>query len=289
MARPSPMPLVSLADGISGRLQPGGGDSVIWLHGYTLDSSSWAEIWSLLPGWNHIGPDLPCHGASEPVSGWKGLRDLANRLGRLCIERDVRHLAALSFGTITAIQMLIQFPEVFASAVLAAPAIAGGPSDPGMAHAYSKLFGLYRRHASSGELQRTWMDSPAWKGIEKRPGLGEDLRALVARHSWAELGSLAWMLQFTSPTQKESNLMQIRTPILVLVGEHEMEAFRQNAQLLLNTVPGCRRHELADADHLCVLQTPERSARLIDEHIRAHARKAPARLHPAKSFGADAG
>ena len=41
----------------------GDGPAVVWIDGYTMDSTSWSELWGLLPGWRHLGIDLPGHGA----------------------------------------------------------------------------------------------------------------------------------------------------------------------------------------------------------------------------------
>ena len=41
---------------------PLSGPAVVWIHGYTMDSSTWEELWALLPGWFHIGVDLLGHG-----------------------------------------------------------------------------------------------------------------------------------------------------------------------------------------------------------------------------------
>ena len=56
-------------EGLSARVQPGSGPKVIWLHGYTLNSSVWLPLWRRLPGWTHIGIDLPGHGASMLTDG----------------------------------------------------------------------------------------------------------------------------------------------------------------------------------------------------------------------------
>jgi pimeloyl-ACP methyl ester carboxylesterase len=31
--------------------EAGRGPAVLWIHGYTMDSSVWAELWERLPGW----------------------------------------------------------------------------------------------------------------------------------------------------------------------------------------------------------------------------------------------
>ena len=41
--------VAEIAPGFAARVH-GEGTKVLWLHGYTLDSSSWREMWRRLPG-----------------------------------------------------------------------------------------------------------------------------------------------------------------------------------------------------------------------------------------------
>jgi 3-oxoadipate enol-lactonase len=261
---------VELMAGIGGRIQPGHGDKVLWLHGYTVDSSSWTEMWRRLPGWHHIGVDLPGHGASAPIRDGVNLQVLARWLGEYCQAEDVRHVVALSFGTQTATQMAIEYPTFFASMVLGAPSLPGGPQDPEVGVTYSRLHQLYHAAGRGPVLTTLWMNCVAWEGIEKVPGLEPALRALVARHRWDELRNGA-MIHFLQPLQREEALRRIGAPVLLLVGEFELPAFRACADILEASLPRCQRHELPDTHHLCMLESPHLAAPLIETHLRRHA------------------
>lgn len=266
----SDLPVVEIADGLAARIRPGDGDKVLWLHGYTIDSSSWGDMWRRLPGWHHIGIDFPGHGASAPLSQAGDLPTLARRLGNLCMERQIRHIVALSFGTITATQMAIEFPTYFSTVVLSAPGLAGGPQESDIEQLYIKLFQIYYQSGPGPQMRDVWMSGRVWAGVEKVPGLKQSLARLVDRHSWDEMKSFA-MRHFTHPPQQESALQPIQAAVLVMIGERELPAFRTVADTLQKVLPRCRLIELADADHLCLLQQPEAAARAIDAHLRAHA------------------
>jgi pimeloyl-ACP methyl ester carboxylesterase len=272
----SPRPISTIQEGIAGRIEPGEGDKVLWLHGYTLDSSSWGEMWRQLPGWHHIGMDLPGHGASAPMAGAWDLRDLGRRLGEYCVRERVRHIVALSFGTITAIQIAIEYPDAFDSLVLGAPSLAGGPQDQETGAVYMKLYEVYHRVGPGLEMRDTWMTAIAWRGVERVNGLQESLGGLVARHSWAELGTFSMRRHFARPPQTESDLRRIGIPVLILVGDQELPAFRECADILERVLPSASRRELPDTGHLCMLQSPGPSAQWIGEHLRAHAVEPPA-------------
>lgn len=269
---PEPEPL---GDGISGRVIPGSADTVLWLHGYTLDSSSWREIWSLLPGWRHIGIDLPGHGASDPLHPDGNLIEVADRLAALCRTHDVRHLVALSLGTVAGLQLLMQHPTLLSSAVLGGTAIAGGPAESSMALAYFRMHQLFSLAGRTDAIREMWLGTRAWRGVHDRPGLYDTLSAIVSRHSWDELSDRAKASQFKNPPQPYESLERIQTPLLLLVGEHEMPSHRECANIVKERVTNCRQVLLADTDHLCMLQSPEPSAASIDEFLRAHATQGP--------------
>ena len=261
--------VVDVAPGLAARLQ-GEGARVLWLHGYTLDSSSWREMWRRLPGWCHVGLDLPGHGRSAPIGADDDLHSLGRRVADLCVRLEIRHIVALSFGTLTATQVVIEEPGYFRSLVLGAPALSGGPQDPDVGLAYTRLALLHRGGADARRMRDAWMSCIAWNGIEKDPALREDLGALVERHAWRELEDWA-MVRLMRPPHREEDLRGIRTPTLVLVGEHDLPAFRSSAEMLEANVPGCRRVELPGTHHLCMLESPGLAEGPIREHLLTHA------------------
>ena len=258
-----------LADGLAVRLRPADGESVLWIHGYTLDSTSWDELWDRLPGWNHIGLDLPGHGASRLLAPDETLPALGRAIGAAAEAHGIRHLVALSVGTIVALQAAIEHPQAFSSVVLGAPALGGGPQDADARRIYERVVRGFERNASSSELRLTWMadDSPIFRGLEECRERWDRVAAIVDRHSWREL-AVGGLFRLTSHLQKQADLARIESRVLLLVGEQEMPAFRRSAELIRRAVPSAQRVYLPDAGHLCMLQAPERAAASIDAHLR---------------------
>ncbi|MDQ4095910.1 MAG: alpha/beta hydrolase [Actinomycetota bacterium] len=261
-------PDLDLGDGLVARHVPGPGERVLWIHGYTMDSSIWRELWGLLPAWDHLGLDLPGHGASRPIHDAEDLPALAGRVGELALRHGVRHVCALSFGTMLAVEMAIRHPGAFDTVVLAAPALAGGPQDAAVAQRYRELALLYRQKGSGPHMAELWMRSPphTFKGIDARPQVREHMERLATRHPWRELEGLA-MLRLTNPPQTEDQVRTISSEVLVLVGEDDMPAFRQCADMIAGWVPSGRRVDLAGLGHLCCLEAPEIAAPLIHDHL----------------------
>jgi pimeloyl-ACP methyl ester carboxylesterase len=258
-----------LGDGIAARVSRSSGEKVLWIHGYTMDSSTWQDLWRLLPNWYHIGLDLPGHGASRSIRQSEDLQALAIRAGELALEWEVRHIVALSFGTMLALQVAIEYPDDFASLVLGAPALAGGPQDSMVAVRYGELARLYRQRGAGTHMAALWMRSPPdiFKGLEDRPLVRDRVFDVISRHGWRELEDGS-MVTLTSPAQKEEQLRTIRAVTLVLLGEKELPAFRSCAHLITETIPSCERVEIPSAGHLCLLEAPNQAASLIDAHLR---------------------
>jgi len=279
--------LIKLGEGLAARVAPGPGDPILWLHGYTLDSSSWSELWDLLPERHHIGVDLPGHGASLPLDPRLDLPALARRIGEIALERRVRHIVALSFGTILALQIAIEFPAAFQSLILGAPALGGGPQDPEVGTRYGELAALYRRCGFTPELRRLWMQSPPdiFKGAEAHPALWSRLWKTVGRHPWWEIEDGSYSRLSNHPQSRE-DLQKVRAATLLLVGENELAPFKRCAELIRRSIPGCRRVYLPVLGHLCLLE----DAWGVHTRLREHWRESEEHCAlSACSGGADAG
>ncbi|MGE3780540.1 MAG: alpha/beta fold hydrolase [Pirellulaceae bacterium] len=257
-------------EGLAGHTRPGPGPRVLWLHGYTLDATSWRPMWDLLPDFHHVGVDLPGHGGSRPLADDETLQTLGQKLHRLCAAEQLHHLAAVSYGTITAIQTAIERPDWFRSITLGAPAMAGGPRDPGMEQAFMRLFQLTMMRRPPSAIRDAWLASPAWQGVDRHPALKAQLIPIVERHPWHELRDFRMSLRMTSPPQSLDALRAVQSPLLVLIGEHEMPAYRQTAEQLEETVPHGSVVELPGVGHLCLLEDPERCAERLAAHVRQH-------------------
>lgn len=261
---------ISLKDGIRALVRQGDGEAVLWFHGYTMNSSVWQDIWSLLPEWHHIGIDLPGHGASRPLSPSDDLDAIADVIADLALAHGVRHLVALSFGTIIALQAAIRRPDAFASVVLSAPAVLGGPHEVEVEARYVELARLYHQKGPGPHMTELWMRSPPdiFRGVNGRPELGRRLATVIDRHSWEEMANFA-MRGLTVGRQGLEELARISSSTLVLLGSDDLPAFRLCGQLISAAVPNCHEVEVPGAGHLALLEEPEACASIIDAHLRS--------------------
>ncbi|WP_030271359.1 alpha/beta fold hydrolase [Streptomyces sp. NRRL B-24484] len=246
----------------------GSGPAVLWLHGYTMDSTVWQPLWRLLPGHTHIGVDLPGHGRSTPLTPGLTLPELAAQLADVARETGARRVVALSFGSTSALQLALQEPGLVERLVLAAPTLAGTPNEDSARLRYRQLMMLHRLTGPGEQLADLWMQSPPdiFTGTLRHPALRASLRAVVARHSWAELGNRA-MDALTAHRHTPDDLRRITARTLVVVGDEDMPAFVRNGELLRDTLADARLLTLPETGHLPLLERPDTLAPTLAEHL----------------------
>jgi pimeloyl-ACP methyl ester carboxylesterase len=247
----------------------GQGPAVLWIHGYTMDSSLWSPLWTLLPGWRHVGVDLPGHGGSAPLSAYPTLPRMAAGLAEVARREDTRRVVGLSFGSSVALQLAIDAPELVQRLVVAAPTISGRPAAPGTAERYRQLGFLKRLGAAPGDLTDLWMSAPPdiFTGTLAHPEVRAALREVIVRHRWDELDNGA-MHALTRHAQTAADLRRIRAATLAVSGERDMPAFVDNTRMLARTVPDCRILGVPGAGHLPLLEQPASLAGPLEQFLR---------------------
>ena len=246
----------------------GTGPGVLWIHGYAMDSSLWDELWDLIPGFRHVGVDLPGHGASGPLPAGLTLPALAAELARLARSADACRVVALSLGTVVALQMAIDCPDVVERLVLGAPAIGGQQAEPGVPERYRQLMLLRRMIGPGEQMADLWMAAPPdiFRGTQRHPRMRQRIRGVVARHSWAELDN-GRMRPLTGYRQDPAALSRIAADTLVVVGDEEMLTYYRHAETLRTTLTRCRLFTLPAAGHLCLLEQPAQAGPILAVHL----------------------
>jgi pimeloyl-ACP methyl ester carboxylesterase len=258
------------ADGLVAVDAGGPGAGVLWFHGYTMDASVFADLWALLPGWRHVGLELPGHGASRPLRHDDDLHTVARAIAAAALEEGIRHLVGLSLGTVLALQVAMERPDDFASLTLAAPGLAGGPHEADVEARYLELATSYRRRGCGPHMTELWMQSPpdVFLHVNRRPALAADLRRVIDRHRWEELEGFGTRA-LTAPRQEPAAIGRVTASTLLLIGEDELPAHRACAAIIAGALPACEIGMIRGAGHLALLEEPEAAASAIEPHLAA--------------------
>lgn len=246
----------------------GEGPAVLWLHGYTMDSSLWAELWSELPGFRHIGIDLPGHGDSPPSAPGTTLPQLAASVADVARAENAHCVVALSFGSLVALQLAIDEPDLVTHLALGAATIGGTPATADIRLRYAELATLHRITGLGEALTDRWMTSPPdiFRGTEDHPELRAHIRSVILRHRWTELTDGSFRA-INAHRHDATALAKISADTLVLLGSEDMPAYQTNTATLCRTLPRCRAASMPGAGHLCLLEQPAVAARLLAEHL----------------------
>lgn len=243
---------------------------MLWVHGYTIDSSLWGPLWDRLPGYVHIGIDLPGHGGSAPLTDDETLTTLAHRIGQWAIPAGITHVVGLSIGTTIALQLALDHPRALQTLTLGAPALGGGPVEAEVGTLYVELRALERLFGRGSWIHDRWLSAPPdlFTHARRRPELWPKIEAVVRRHRWDELASFGIARLATQP-QALIDVAAVEARLLLMIGSMEMTAFVETARLLEATAHAAETVILPDVGHLCMLEDPDTTATLLLSHWRA--------------------
>lgn len=233
------------------------GPAVVWLHGYTMDCTIWGPLWDRLPGFRHLGVDLPGHGRSDPPAADLTLPAVAAQVAAVAEAYAATRVVGLSFGSSAALQWAIDRPHSLTHLVVGAPTIAGVEPDPDAQRRYRELMMLRRFTGPGEQMTGLWMTSPPdiFRGTERHPEVRAHLRSVVLRHQWAELAN-GVMARLTDAVHTDADLGGISARVLAVVGDEDMPTFRGNGDRLAAVVPDCTRAGVPAAGHLVLIEQP---------------------------------
>ena len=270
---------ISFDSGLCARIQPGEAEPMLWIHGYSMDATIWDELWARLPGYRHIGLELPGHGHAGPLTADATLPKLGTAISEVARAYAVRKMIAISFGGMLALQAAMCAPEQFDTIVLGGSAIGNGPQDLVAAKKQMELVYLYMLRGAGPWMTKAWMQWPPdiFKGANAHPGLWKTLEDAINRHQWAELRHRALSTIAAHP-QTHDDLRRIQADVLLIQGEYDMPVFTKIAELLQCHLTRCKTETIESAGHLAILESPDRAAALIEHHLQ-HQRVRGCRPH----------
>lgn len=240
---------------------PDAGPAVVWIHGYTMDSSIWLPLWDVLPGFRHIGVDLPGHGRSEPPHRELTLPRLGELVAEVGASYGASRVVGLSFGSCMALQWAIQAPDTVSHLAVGSPTIAGVPTEADAEKRYKELMMLRRFTGPGEQMAGLWMSSPPdiFKGLEQHPQAWAHMRSVVLRHRWTELAN-GVMGRLTAHVHTDDDLRRITARTLAVVGDEDMPTFLDNAKRLHDLVPASELTTVTAAGHLVLIEQPHEVA-----------------------------
>jgi pimeloyl-ACP methyl ester carboxylesterase len=275
MATPSATPdlYLPLAGGLLRYRDEGRGPPVLLVHGWTLDLDMWEpQVAALRDSFRLVRFDRRGFGfsASRTVAG----TDAQDALS-LCDTLGLGRLACvgMSQGARVALQLCRTAPERLACVVLDGPPTALAPesADDGADVPVSEYRGLIAR----GELatvRRRLAGHPLMQLETHSPEARALLERMMARYAGRDLLP---QLPASEDQWQPSASSTLRTPSLIVTGEHDLAARVQAADALAKTLPQAKRAIIRAARHLPNLDNPSAYNSVLRAFLERHAGSRP--------------
>jgi pimeloyl-ACP methyl ester carboxylesterase len=251
-------------------LVAGAGKPLVLVHGLGGAAANWLALAPLLlAGRRLVVPELPGHGASEPLPAAPSLNAYADRIGLLLDEPAA--VVGHSLGGAIALRLAIRRPELVSALVLAGAAgISSGTRRARYGLAMTaflkpgKRIAPYRRRVARSATLKTLVFG-RW-GAADPPALPADVAESFlsgpARHT--DTTSAARALVHDDP---RPDLEHVRCPVLLLWGARDSQlsigdAFEYARRL------GAPVRAIADCGHLLIGERPDACADAIGSFLR---------------------
>jgi pimeloyl-ACP methyl ester carboxylesterase len=255
---------------------------VILAHGFSLDQSTWSEVWPLLAErFRTVTFDQRSHGLSAPAAqGDLSLRSIGRDLAAVmdAVAPDQRVvIVGHSMGGIAALALAEQRPELFAERVAGVVFVGASAADlvrgamGTVASALRPRMGvLTGAPQRMDRLRKAVLRSPGdLSGIVARlTQFGPDASPEIVHHIVALAGrarSEVWTTGLAELMESDFRhaVPRVTAPSLVIVGEHDRVTPPASAVELAGALPDGRLVVLEGVGHMPMLEAPERLAREI--------------------------
>ncbi len=236
----------------------GSGDSLVLIHGNGGDLRHWDDQFGEFS--RHlqvIRYDVRGFGKSAlPVEGegYRHVDDLKALLVSLGIEKA--HICGLSMGSGIAVDFVLAYPEMCSSLISVGPWVNGyeSPSVNEIFQVFGEVSAVAREKGPKAAVD-AWLNTSVFKNTYQNP-------EVFARMAEIGYDYSCWHFINTDPVQNLSPLAiqqieEINLPTLIVTAENDIEACKEIADLLDQTLPNSRKIEIASAGHVVNMEKPD--------------------------------
>lgn len=250
----------------------GTGTPVVMLHSSMGTKLQWYKLMRRMSHkYMMISVDLYGYGDSPfPENpGTFSLKDeaefVASRLADLIPPGEEIHLVGHSYGAATALQYCYQYPDAVISLSLYEPVAFHLLAEDDQARVLVRQTeSIVNRKLNEGkDVEAIAFFVDYWSGKGTFAGLPKEIQQSFLRVT--RKLPLDFRALINSPLTLE-NYRKINQPVCLIAGRRSPLDSRRIAQLLAETLPDCRFHQI-DAGHLGPLEKPEQVNPIIDEFL----------------------
>ncbi|KIL43950.1 2-succinyl-6-hydroxy-2,4-cyclohexadiene-1-carboxylate synthase [Jeotgalibacillus soli] len=251
----------------------GQGESILLLHGFTGDMSTWKHtIRTLSSKWKCVAVDLPGHGGTimpddrKRYSMKEVCRDLKEMLDALKIEKA--HIAGYSMGGRTALSFAHYYPERVSTLILesGSPGLASPKERQDRIEADEKLAQFIEAEGIKAFVDK-WENISLFKSQKNLSArIQSDIRTQRLKNHAAGLAESLRGMGTGSQSSWWDHLSTMKIPMLLLTGEED-EKFCQIADQMLLKLPHAKKVVFSEAGHAIHVEQPEKFDTMLMEFL----------------------
>ncbi len=236
----------------------GEGDTVILIHGFSLDVRQWNDQFEFLANqYRVLRYDLRGFGKSMTPTGipYTHTDDLKALLDYLNIQQA--HVLGHSFGGRVAISFAILYPEMTLSLIGADPALEG--YDPNN-HSSKMLFEELNKIWSAGKdagveaARELWLQFSPFDASMKIPTVARRIKKMIEDYSgWHWVNDDTY--QPISPPAAEQ-LDKIHSPTLILVGSLNPKLILDACNFMSEKIANAKKVQIPGVSHMLNMEDP---------------------------------
>jgi len=242
----------------------GDGYPILFIHGFPFDRTMWRPVTATLTGRRRITPDLRGLGLSDVPDHYAMAEyadDVAALLDALHVPQAV--VCGLSMGGYVAFELIRRHPGRVRALILAATK--SEADDEAGKRRRDDLIALVERQGTGAlaDLLLPQLLAPATRTA--MPDVVQHLRAMIEESPVrGVVGALRAMRDRADATPI---LGKIQVPALVIAGRDDQLIPPATSRNLADAIPGALFRLIPDAGHLCPLEQPVATGRVIAEFL----------------------
>jgi len=239
-----------------------GGDApwIILVHGLSQDQRVFSrQIDAFKADYRLLLIDLPGHGQSAALPGPYGMVEFAAAIeaAMAAAETGPAHFWGTHIGAASGLLLACRGPDLFHSLVLEGPVYPGRTMLPAVTDMIARVAQAAKTDGLDAARAMWWEDGGWFDVMRDRP---EECRAAEHLAIINAFEGGPWLdPELVAPIPPvDDRLAQLRAPILIVNGEHDMPDFIDAAEALAAILPQCRRATIKDGGGFPFWEFPAR-------------------------------
>lgn len=239
----------------------GEGEPILFIHGFGLDSRMWEpQVKELSKNHQVITYDLRGFGkSSAPMDQYTHVDDLNALLERLGASKI--DLVGHSFGGEIALEYTLKYPEKIRKLYLIASSLSGYQFENKL---WEDLMEL-GRSGNINEIKKRLLNHEIFDSLEDKPDVKNTVKGILKDYScWHFLNK---DLREVRESDSMSRLEQIDIPVSIIIGEKDIKAQKEIAEILDKNLPKCTLNIIKNAGHMVNLEEPEKVSEILNRKV----------------------